>query len=264
MALLGFSHAAAGQDKFVKANLMGPSLGTASPRQTATGDDLELHFAKMQKLSFKILKSGSSGSDLRDMRDLRDFFVSAGDVGARFLVQKLEKENSDEMAFMKSQGWDESKTDLTVQWIDKRTGPPKYDLCFILADMFERVSPDAQAEILSALRNSYTPSTFFSEDIQFLNHALARVGRSAIPVWLNLANQETEFVRCSISSLLRDLAERLSGREGGKDAVPSAPVIPCTGPVEQRRKASAAWQEWWESYGKFRRFPEIESIYDRM
>jgi hypothetical protein len=242
--------------------LLGLSVAVFSRAQTPRSEDLEAHFEKLQSLRLKILKSGSNPSDMRDMRNLRNFFASQGDIGARFLLEKLGKANSEEMAFMKSNAWDESKMDIAAQWIAERKGPPKYDLCLILADMFDKVSPDVQEAILAALQHSYTPSTFFTEDIQFLNLALSRVGPPAVPVWLALANHQTEFVRCNISGLLTSLGTQLSGSAGGKVPIPDAPVIPCTGSVEQRRKALSSWQQWWETQGRLRRFPKTESLYD--
>lgn len=243
--------------------LLGISVAVLSYAQTPRSEDVEAHFEKLQSLRLKMLKSGSSTADMREMRRLRDFFASQGDAGAHFLLGKLEKENSEEMAFMKSNAWDESKMDVAAQWIAQRKGPPKYDLCLILADMFDKVSPDVQKAILGALQHSYTPSTFSTEDVQFLNLALSRVGKPAVPVWLALANHETEFVRCNISGLLRSLGKQLSGPEGGNEPIPNAPEIPCTGSAEQRRKALSLWQEWWETQGRLRRFPKIESLYDR-
>ncbi|GEM_PF-5385382 len=229
-----------------------------------TESQLDENYHRLARLSYKITTKGTVEADEKESRRIRDYFVSTGDPGGRFLIQKLQQIIAEELDFLKGRQGDTTAIVAYAEHLRERGKTPllKYDVCWILADAFPKLSADLQQATLKAIVSSYTPSTYFREDIGGLNHALIRTGPQAVPYLLELASHRNELARCSVSDVLNSLGQELiaSGKARAENRDP--PHLDCHASPEQRQSALRDWGRWWQDCGKQLTFPVIPSFFD--
>jgi hypothetical protein len=219
--------------------------------------DFEGEYEQLQKLELKMLGSGANTATWRELRTIRNYFFQAGDPGAKFLVEKLRAINEDERKFLHgSEEFDVHVAQYMMLMKEQgRSALTKYDLGYILADMFGRTSRDTRTAILNELVASYTPSTY--GDHGALDFDLDRIGRPAVPYLIVVANHNFQSVRCGGMEALSDL-----GKIAKKASLPDAPKLDCRASADQRGIALNEWKVWWEKYGDKFPFPEFPSFFD--
>jgi len=224
--------------------------------------ELESQYRLLETLVFSKLRTGYKRKDIEELRRIRDFFISKGDAGGQFLVGKLELMNADEMRFLNGSDDPYRGIEYWVDVLDQgKTASVKYNLCFILADMFPQLSSGVQEAVLKAIAASYTPSAYGREDMQFLHYSLTRAGPRSVPYFLELATRRSEHVRCGVGMVLDSIAEEaLSGLPASTKPPRLEPL--CRAADEERGKALAAWKEWWEQEGHKGAFPKLPSFFD--
>jgi hypothetical protein len=205
----------------------------------------------------KILHHGADPATWRELRAIRDYFVQAGAPGARFLVGKLKAMNEDERKFLHGSEEFDVHVAQYMMLMQERETPAliKYDVGFILADMFGRTSTDTQTAILNELAASYTPSTY--ADHGALDFDLDRIGRPGVSYLIVLANHNFQSVRCGGMKALNDL-----GKEAKSAGLPDSPKLNCKATADQRQFALNDWKAWWEKYGDRFTFPVLPSFFD--
>src|ERR1019366_1452987 len=223
----------------------------------AQANDLASEYEQLQKLEVKILHHGADPATWRELRAIPDYFVQAGDPGARFLVGKLKAMNEDERKFLHgSEEFDVHVAQYMMLMQERETlALIKYDVGFILADMFGRTSTDTQTAILNELVASHTPSTY--ADHGALDFDLDRIGRPGVSYLIVLANHNFQSVRCGGMKALNEL-----GKEAKNAGLPDSPKLNCKAMADQRQFALNDWKAWWEKYGDRFTFPVLPSFFD--
>ena len=235
--------------------LLFPQAGSA-----LAASDVEDHYHSLETLNSDITRRGASPADYKQLRSLRDFFVAQGDPGAVLLVAKLQQMNEGELRFLGGrEEFSERVTDYVVKYHNTIL---KYDVCMILADMFEGLSPQMQRSVLETISASFTPSTYGREDMQFLWVALERIGPNAVPYIIRLANHRSEQVRCRASSVLWDIAKACASGQPGQPETKLPPKLNCEVSTDQREAAIRTWERWWREEGKEYPFPKEPSLFD--
>jgi hypothetical protein len=142
-----------------------------------------------------------------------------------------------------------------------KDGLAKYDVCLILADIFPTVTTATQSNILNTLQESYMPSNYGRDDMQFLHYAMWRIGQKALPSLLTLATSHpAELVRCGVSSGLESTIEQI--QKDNPQLKPFPPALDCRAAEQQRGEAAAAWKIWWTRHERDVSFPVLPSIFD--
>lgn len=227
---------------------------------SSNADALDADFQKLTALRIQVLHGGASESDLVAFRAVRDSFVRHGDAAAEFLIGKLREMNNEEATYEKDLNDVEGGLRYLGDQVDHHKGGlAKYDICFILADAFPKVSSQTQSDILNALQQSYRPSNYGRDDMQFLHYAMWRIGKRAVPVLLRLSVEHpASLVRCGVSSGLNSALEQIETKNPQLKELP--PTLDCT--ARSYRQAVEHWKRWWERYGRDVVFEPLPSFYD--
>jgi len=223
---------------------------------------LQSDFEKLKALRVKVLREGADEKDMAEFRLLRDAFVRHGDTAAEFLIGKLRQMNAEEARYEKDLNDIEGGLSYAMSEVEQqKDGLAKYDVCFILADVFPSVSTANQVNITKALQESYMPSNYGREDMQFLHHAMLRIGKKSVPTLLNLAtNHPAELVRCGVSSVLSSLADDF--QKENPQFKPFPTTLDCKATLQNREQSAAEWQRWWTAHEDGVVFPVLPDIYD--
>jgi len=226
-------------------------------------NQLEVDFQELKTLQVGVLHDGTGEKGWARFRALRDSFAQGGDAAADFLIGKLRKMNSEEALYEKDLNDVEGGMSYIVAEVDEqKDGLAKYAVCLILADIFPKVTTATQARILSTLQESYMPSDYGRESMQFLHYAMWRSGKNAMPALLDLAfDHPAELVRCGVSSGLNSALEDI--RKNNPQLKPFPPALDCRASTEQRQLAAAGWRRWWSGHGRdVTAFPVLPSFFD--
>jgi len=230
------------------------NLLLASPAAAQT--ELQSCYRRLEILRGKILKRGADAADRKEPRRIRYCFLFQGDSAARFLVRRLEEMNAEENRFVR----DDEDLDGLLRYGLHDQSLPNYHVCFILADMFPRLSPEAEKAVLRAIAASYTPSTYGDS---FLSSALLRIGQEAVPYLLELTtNHSSSSVRCRVQEMLNSIGEAQGEAEGRISPTMTPPTLDCKDSPEQRRLAAQNWSRWWDEVGRNLPFPRVPSFFD--
>jgi len=225
---------------------------------TTQPSDFERHFQRLESLSAEIPVKGASEARMKELQSIRDLFASKGDSAALFLIQKLSEINQDERKFLKGSEDPVRGLSYTAYLHDHNLSAyRKFAICNILADMFPQLGAQIQDRVLKTLVESYTPSTYFREDLSAMNYAMIRIGPAAIPYWFQLTNHQNENVRCSSSDVLRSIGEEVSA-----PMKPKPPQLDCHAAEGLRRSLIAKWREWWDKVGHEGPFPKAPSFFE--
>jgi|FLYL01.1.fsa_nt_gi hypothetical protein len=217
-------------------------------------EEFSKEFTKLQHYALKAMREGADAQVQQQFAEVLTFFRRGGEPAARFLVEQLNSMNSAELEFLRQPG------STVEEWLGE--GAAKPYVCLLLAELFSVSSADMQERILESLKNSYTPSEEYKEAIQFLNIALWRIGAPAMPTILELANHDSQFVRCSVAKNLNDLREDFLHRNDVRISPSDFPLIDCQDSGRERTKKLRAWARSWERYKNTLSFPKIPSLLD--
>lgn len=221
--------------------------------------ELETAFDRLEKLAVQALHKGTNLAEYQERERLRDFFVSMGDEAGRFLVKKLERMVAEERKFIGDSADPNRGTEYITYLIGQKKSPLlKYDICWILADLFPHLSSSLQGPVLKAIESAYTPSSH--GELGGLDAALLRIGPRAVPSLLRLAAHKSRSVRCSVSETLNGVASDLL--QAAKD--PSqrpAPPLDCESGAGHQTQI-LAWEKWWMETGEKLPFPQYPSFFD--
>jgi hypothetical protein len=241
--------------------LLAVFLGTGPSKLSASAQskDDASEYKKLQELDQQTLHHGGNAATWRELRAIRDYFVKSGDPGALFLVEKLKAMNEAERKYLRGSEQLDIRVTQYMMLMEKQGTPLniKYSIGFILADMFPHTSVETQTTILKTIVTSYTPSTYGREDRQFLDFALDRIGRPAVPYLIQVAGHNFPTVRCGAMGSLSDLAE-----DAKKAGLPDAPKLDCEATPKQREATLSEWKAWWEKYSDKFPYPELPSFFD--
>jgi hypothetical protein len=228
----------------------------------SSSDKFETEFQTLKGLRIESLNMGTDNTAFARVRASYQAFIGGGDTAAEFLIAKLRQMNAEEAKYEK----DLNDTGgglkyLADQVIQNKDGVAKYDICFILAEIFPRASSPTQTEILAVLRQSYMPSSYGRDDMQFLHYSMWRIGAKAVPSLLDLAaTHPSEFVRCGVSSGLNSMVEQNRTENSHLRSLPAR--LDCKAPQERRLRDIGDWSAWWANHEKDATVPAIPYILD--
>lgn len=242
--------------------LCSPSHSKFSSKTASS--QLQAKYMRLENLCFSILRRGSTPRVSREIRAINEFFKASGHQGASFLLDRLREVNAEERVFL--QGKQDGRA-IQNFWSElrkrKRAPDCKLYLAHILAEIHASAAQELQNEILAVLEESYTPSTYVFGSPSVLNWALLRTGSQSVPHFLKLADSISERLRCVHSTNLDDIAGMMSGQGSEGNWVPPLlePVCRVT-QEDSRKRALAAWEQWWREVGSKQRFPTFPSFFD--
>lgn len=217
-------------------------------------NELDDAYRRLDTIASRVLQEGATPQDNHELRKIRDIFSTHGDLGATFVIEKLRNLNAEEAKFVSGPNDFRGGVEYATTLIQRGKNPAiKFYLCHILADSFPNLSLDTQGQAIKVIAESYTPSTF--ADVQYLNHALLRIGVPAIPELVNLANHENDNVRCRATEELNNLTRELA-------ATNEVVSLDCHASAEEKRVVLSQWRKWWDENGKQSSYQRPPSFFD--
>jgi hypothetical protein len=220
---------------------------------TSCGAQTQGTYERFVTLEYKTLKQGSSAADDKAMRQLRDEFLREPEPSAKLLIEKIQQLKSEEISLRQIDALHDSSFDYYL-YERGRSGRLKGFLALLLADLYHQLNSVTKKRVLAVLGDFFTPSEryFHSNPIDW---AFARIGKDSVPVWLQLANHESDLVRCHFADALTEL-KVFTGL--------AAPRIDCRASPIVRGQQIAGYSHWWEQHSEKATWQSVPSFFDEV
>lgn len=220
-------------------------------------------YGELQSLVFAYTTRGTTEKINDRLRVIRNEFISGGDPSADFLILQLVELNREETRFLGGRQDHSAGLEYMMHQLEEGKSPGvKNEICWMLADMFPKLSNDRQSKVLTAIVASFTPSTYGPGEMSPLFFSLLRIGPRSVTSLLALAKKHPfEAVRCESAETLNDV-----GREWKKDPATvelgGPPEINCKLPESERLRQIENWNKFWELRGNSLPFQKVPSFFD--